>query len=127
MTQPKNSDTSGKRKMSEMISEMAAGFLGVGKTIEEEQNRLNAACTAWNLACGSPEVRQRQLEQYKESYLRSNPGTSPADLANIIKDMESLIERKLKMFPDDHRQIVSARVVTVGNGYRIEVASVTAQ
>ena len=36
MTQPKNSDTSGKRKMSEMISEMAAGFIGVGKTTGRE-------------------------------------------------------------------------------------------
>jgi len=125
MTQPKNSDTSAKRKLSEMISEMAAGFLGVGDTIEERQNRLNAVCTAWNLACGSPEVRQQQLEQYREGYLRLNPGTSPTDLANIIKDLESLIERKLKMFPDDHRQVVSARVVMVGNAYRIEVASAT--
>jgi len=111
--------------MSEMISEMAAGFLGAGNTIEERQNRLNAACSAWNLACGSPEVRQRQLEQYREGYLRSNPGTSPTDLANIIKDMESLIARKLNLFPDDHRQIISARVITVGNGFRIEVASTT--
>ena len=111
--------------MSEMISEMAVGFLGVGNTIGERQNRLNAACTAWNMACGSPEVRQRQLEQYKEGYLRFNPVTSPDDLANIIKDMESLIERKLIMFPDDHRQIVSARVVMVGKEYRIEVASAT--
>ena len=125
MTQSNNTDASGKPKMSEMISEMAAGFLGVGKTIEEKQNRLNAACSAWNLACGSPEVRQQQLDQYRESYLRFNPGTSPADLANIVKDMESLIARKLKMFPDDHRQIVSARVVAVGNGFRIEVASAT--
>ena len=125
MTQPTGSDPSTKRKMSEMISEMAVGFLGVGNTIGERQNRLNAACTAWNMACGSPEVRQRQLEQYKEGYLRFNPATSPDDLANIIKDMESLIERKLKMFPDDHRQIVSARVVMVGKEYRIEVASAT--
>ena len=113
--------------MSEMILEIAAGFLGVGNTLEERQNRLNSACTAWNPACGSPEVRQRQLEQYREGYLRFNPGTSPADLANIIKDMESLIARKLKVFPDDHRQIVGARVVMVGNAYRIEVASVTVQ
>jgi hypothetical protein len=41
--------------------------------------------------------------------------------------MELLIERKLKMFPDDHRQIVSARVVMVGNDYRIEVVSATLQ
>jgi hypothetical protein len=127
MTQPKNTDTSTKRKISEMISEMAAGFLGVGDTIGERQNRLNAACTAWNLACGSPEVRQRQLEQYREGYLLFNPATSPIDLAKILQDMESLIERKLKLFPDDHRQIVSARVVMAGNEYRIEVVSATLQ
>jgi hypothetical protein len=127
MTQPKHSDSSTRRKISEMISEMAAGFLGVGDTIEERQNRLNAACTAWNMACGSPEVRRRQLEQYREGYLRFNPATSPMDLAKILKDMESLIERKLELFPDDHRQIVSARVVVDGNDFRIEVASVAAQ
>jgi len=113
--------------MSEMISEMAAGFLGVGDTIGERQNRLNAACTAWNMACGSPGVRQRQLEQYKETYARLNPATTPSDLANILKDIESLIDRKLKMFPDDHRQVISARVEMVGNNYRIEVASATLQ
>jgi len=127
MSRRKKSNKPTKRKMSEMISAMAAGFLGVGDTIGERQNRLNAACTAWNMACGSPEVRQRQLEQYKEGYLRFNPGTSPSDLANILKDMELLIERKLTMFPDDKRQIVSARVVKVGNVYRIEVASATLQ
>ena len=127
MTQPKNSDSSPKRKMSEMISKVAAGFLGVGDTIGERQNRLNAACSAWNMACGSPEVRQRQLEEYREGYLRFNPATSPGDLANILKDMEVLIERKLKMFPNDHRQIVSARVLKIENAYRIEVASATLQ
>ena len=123
MNRRKKSKNSAKRKMSEMISEMAAGFLGVGDTIEERQNRLNAACTAWNMACRSPEVRQRQFEQYRESYLRFNPATSPSDLANIIKDMESLIERKLKMFPDDKRQIIDARAIMDGTKYRIEVAS----
>ena len=111
--------------MSEMLSEMAKGFLGVGDTIEERQNRLNAACNAWNMACGSPEVRQRQFERFREGYLRFNPATSPSDLANMLKDIELLIERKLKMFPDDRRQIVNARVVMVGTKYRIEVASAT--
>ena len=127
MSRRKKSNKPPKRKMSEMILEMGAGFVGVGDTIGERQNRLNAACSAWNMACGSPEVRQQQLEQYKEGYLRFNPATSPSDLANILKDMELLIERKLKMFPDDKRQIVSARVVMVGKDYRIEVASATLQ
>ena len=127
MTRRKKPNKSTKRKMSEMISEMAAGFLWVGDTLGERQNRLNAACTAWNMACCPPESRQRELEQYKEGYLRFNPATSPSDLAKILKDMESLIERKLKLFPDDKRQIVSARVVMVGKDYRIEVASATLQ
>jgi hypothetical protein len=113
------------RKMSEMISEMAAQFISMGKSPEEKQSRLTAACTAWNMACGSLEVRQRQLEQYVEGYQRFNPSASPGDLANISKDMESLSERKLQMFPDDQRQIVSAKVVMVGQDYRIEVASAT--
>lgn len=127
MNRRKKSNNSPKCGMSEMISEMARGFLGVGDTIGERQNRLNAACTAWNMACGSPEIRRRQLEQYREGYLRFNPATSPSDLANILKDTELLIERKLKLFPDDLRQIVSATVIKVGTVYRIEVASATLQ
>jgi hypothetical protein len=122
-----NTDPSTRRKLSEMISEMAAQFIGVGKTPEEKQSRLTAACSAWNIACGSPEVRRQQLEQYIEGYRRFNPATSPGDLAKIQSDMESLIERKLQMFPEDQRQIVSARVVMVGKDYRIEVASATLQ
>ena len=117
MTQP--------RKMSEMISEMAAPFISEGKTPEEKQNRLNAVCSAWNMACGSPEVRRQQLEQYVEGYRQNNPAISPSNLANVRKVMESLMERKLELFPDDKRQVVSAKIVMVGKDYRIEVASAT--
>jgi hypothetical protein len=68
MTRRKKPKTSAKRKISEMISEMAVGFLAVGDTIGKRENRLNAACTAWNMACASPEVRQRQVEQYGAGY-----------------------------------------------------------
>ena len=122
-----NSDPLPKRKMSEMVLEMAASFISGGKTPEEKHHRLTAACSAWNIACGSPELRQQQLEQYVEGYQRFNPATSPSDLAKVRKDMESLIGRKLQMFPDDNRQIVSARVVMVGKEFRIEVASTTLQ
>jgi hypothetical protein len=72
-----NTDPSPKRKLSEMISEMAGAFIGVGKTPEEKQSRLTAACSAWNMACGSPEIRRQQLGQYLEGYQRFNPATSP--------------------------------------------------
>jgi hypothetical protein len=120
-----NPDPSPKPKMSEMISEMAAPFISGGKTPEEKHSRLTAACSAWNMACGSPELRRQQLEQYVEGYRQNNPAISPSDLANVRKVMESLIERKLELFPDDKRQIVSAKIVMVGKDYRIEVASAT--
>jgi hypothetical protein len=120
-----NADPSPNLKMSEMISEMAANFISAGKTPEEKQHRLTSACSAWNMACGSPDVRLQQLEQYIQEYRRFNPAASPSDLAKIQKDMESLIERKLQLFPDDHRQIVSAKVVMVGKDYRIEVSAAT--
>jgi len=59
--------------------------------------------------------------------MRFNPATSPAALANIVKDMHAPVARKLKLFPDDHRKIVDARVVLVGKDFRIEVAATTFQ
>jgi hypothetical protein len=108
--------------MSEMISEIGAGFISVGKTRAERQNRLSAVCSAWNMACASPATRQQQVQQFAHGYWRFNHAISPDDLARIVKDMETLIERKLALFPEDHRQIVDARVVPVGADYRIEVA-----
>ncbi len=118
-----NPEPSPKRKMSEMISEMAASFISGGKTPEEKHHRLTAACSAWNMACGSPELRRQQLEQYVEGYRQNNPAIAPSDLANVRKVMESLMERKLELFPDDQRQIVSGKIVMVGKDYRIEVVT----
>ena len=80
------------------------------------------------MACGSPE----QFDSGNLTNTSKDTGETSLqllqdDLAKIRKDMESLIERKLEMFPDDHRQIVSAKVVMVGKDYRIEVASATMQ
>ena len=120
-----NTDPSPNGKMSEMISDMAADFIGLGDTPEEKQNRLTAACSAWNMACSSPETRQRQLEQYIESLRNFNPANTPSNLANIREELEMLIERKLQMFPEDQRQIVSAKVIMVGTDCRIKVGSTT--
>src|ERR1700730_4605232 len=106
-----NADPAPKRKMSEMISEMTAPFISEGKTPAEKHHRLTAACSAWNMACGSPELRRQPLEQYVEGYRQNNPAISPSDLASVRNVMESLPERKLDLFPDDKRQIVSAKIV----------------
>ena len=117
--------TSGPRKMSEMISDIGWKFIDFGDTLEEKHNRLNAVCSAWNMACAEPELRERQLDQYLEGFRQYNPHHSEEEMSDIRKDMENLIQRKLKMFPHDQRQIVDARIMPFGEEFRIEIASAT--
>jgi hypothetical protein len=116
-----------KPKISQSILEVAGDFIRMGKTLEDRQNRLNAACSAWNMACNTPELRKKHLDRYVRGYGEFNPDADAEHLANVRKDMEQLIDRKLKMFPNDLRQIVSARIVKAGAQERIEAAAATLQ
>ena len=113
----------GKPKTSQSVLDFAGDFIGMGKALEERQRRLTAASRAWNIASNIPEFRQKDLDHFIQEYKRHNPGTSEADLAEVRKDMEALIVRKLEMFPDDRRQIIKATIVMVGNKERVEVVA----
>lgn len=117
--------TPAKRKISEMIWEVAGDFIRQGKTAQDRQNRLIAASNAWNIASSPPERRQGMLDGLVVQYSRLNPGSDAAGLAAIRSDMEVLIARKLKMFPMDRPQIVSARLMSGDGQDRIEVMSAT--
>lgn len=112
-----------KRKISEMILELGGAFLDRSSTIAERQYRLTGVCTAWNLACQSRQVRRKQLEEFRKSYLQSDPETDEIELDLMINDLKKLIDRKLKMFPEDKRHIVSGKLVPYNGRYRIEIAS----
>jgi len=111
------------RRLSELIWEFAGDFIRMGETTEEMESLLNAACSAWNLACSSPEVRSKQLQQYIVEFLRFNPDAPQGQAEATRSNLEKLIQRKLKKFPADHRRIVSARIVRSGASHRIEVTS----
>ena len=111
------------RKLSEMISEFAGDFIRLGETPEAKQNYLTGACTAWNIASAPPERRKKLVDDFLAEYKRHNPNTDEAALSAIRKDMEHLIDVKLKMFPHDIRQIVTAQYIHTKAGDRIEVGS----
>lgn len=119
--------SSARPKISQSIWEFAGDFIRVGGTAEDRHNRLNAACSAWNMACNTPELREKHLAHYVRGYKQFNPEADAGHLASIRKDMEALIARKLKMFPNDLRQIVAARIVSEGGKERIEAAAATFQ
>ena len=106
-----------------MVWEFAGEFIRLGDTVEQKQIRVNAACSAWNMACNPPEVRNRSLDQYIKSYRSYNPEVTDEEISAILSDMERLIQNKLRFFPDVHKQIVGAQVTQVEGEDRIDVAS----
>jgi hypothetical protein len=111
------------RKMSEMVWEFAGGFIRMGETAEERQSLLNAACSAWNIACNPPDVREANLDRYMQEYERHNPDVDKDDLAGVRANMEKLVDKKLEMFPADLRPIVGAQLVQSEGRDRIEIMS----
>lgn len=114
-----------KRKISDMVWEFAGDFIRMGDTLDERQSLLNAACSAWNIACNPPEVRQRNLDKYMKEYKRHNRSAGEDQIEEVRGNMEKLIQNKLDMFPTDLRQIVGAQIIEAGGQDRIEVMSAT--
>jgi hypothetical protein len=112
-----------KQEMSQIIWEFAEDFIRMGDTPERKQSLLNAACSAWNMACGPPEFREKSLKAYVREYRRLNPSADEEDLADVRSDAEKLMQKKLAMFPNDLRRIVGARIFPAGDRDRIEIMS----
>jgi hypothetical protein len=118
-TKPQN-----RRKMSKIVWEFAGDFILMGDTIDERQSLLNAACSAWNIASDPPGVRQQNLDNYLREYERCNRDVDQQEVEDVRYYTEKLIEKKLRMFPNDLRQIVDAQIVDSGGQERIRIASV---
>lgn len=116
-------DAPHKRKMSELIWEFAGDFIRMGNTPEQKESLLNAACSAWSIACNSPEARKKNLDHYMRAYRRFNPHADDQELAGVRENMEMLIQNKLEMFPNDLRQIIGARFFNADGKDRVEIVS----
>lgn len=112
-----------KSKISEMVWQFAGDFIRMGDSLEDKQSLLNAACTAWNMACAPPEQRKCQTARYVREYLKFNPDADEDEIDGVRHNIEKLIEKKLQMFPAVLRPIVGARVTSIGDKDRIDVAS----
>lgn len=108
-------------KMSEMIIEMAADYIDLGKDLSDKQNYLNVACTAWNIAVLSEAERPRALREFLDNYVAVNPGVDYVD--GLRDDMEFLIQRKLELFPDVNRLVFSAAIQELDGNLRVKLLS----
>ena len=103
-----------------MIFEFAQDFIATGESMEQKQSRLNAACTAWNIANLPKYERRKALERYLQSYKSQNPGAQ--DSSFLRKDMEHLIKQKNRLFPRVKKPIMHAEIR--GEGDRFSISAV---
>jgi hypothetical protein len=105
-----------------MIIAFAGDFIGTGDSMEQKQSRLNAVCTARNIANLPKHQRCRALQRYLQRYREENQGVE--DVLFLRKDMEQPIKQKIKKFGQVEKPIVHAEIRQDGARYSIFAVSV---
>jgi len=110
-------------KVSEMVIAFAEDYIQLGETLVRKQNYLNAACAAWNIAVLPKTQRTFALENFLREYRVDNPNATDTEIESVRHDMELLIRKKLRQFPNVKRAIVKARITEGEEKDRITVIS----
>ena len=107
-----------------MLLDVASEYIATGDNIEEKQQNLYGAVSAWNIACLKGKERDTELKKYKKQYRKLNPTHSKRDVNNALENIQLLIRRKDKLYSDVSVQITHATIKTINNQDHVTVASV---
>ena len=118
-----DTDSSPEMKPAEMILKVASKYILMGNTLEEKQNILNLACTAWNYSLLPNEEREESLHRYIEEVKLANPQIEKDECADIRNIIELLIQDKIRLFPYVHNKMRNAKIVKKGGEEVVTVLS----
>ena len=82
-------------------------FIALTDDPQEKRARLGFAIDAWNLACLPKKERTRRVTRFLAKLKNLDP---TSNIQTMRHDLELLIENKLRMFPDEKREFVAARI-----------------
>jgi hypothetical protein len=111
------------KKISEMVLGFAGDYIARGEDIEEKQQYLNSAVSAWNIACLDDKERKRSIKKYIAEYRKLNPTQGKQDFRAVKNDLRLLIKQKEKLYPEVRVQIVDAHIEEVNGKNHVTVAS----
>jgi len=111
------------KKISEMVLDFAGDYIAMGEDIEEKQQYLNSAVSAWNIACLDEKARKRSIKKYMAEYRKLNPKQSERDFRDVEEDLRLLIKQKEKLYPEVRVQIVDAHIKEINGKNHVTVAS----
>jgi len=55
-------------KVSKMLLNIASEYIAMGEDIEDKQQYLNGAVSAWNIACLRGKDREAAIKKYRKQY-----------------------------------------------------------
>ena len=105
-----------------MLLDVASEYIAMGENIDEKQQYLNGAVSAWNIACLRGEDRKAALKKYRKQYRRMNPSHTKAEINEALEEIQQLIESKDELYPDENIQIAHAAIETINNQNHVTVA-----
>lgn len=112
-----------RKKISEMVLNFAGDYIAMGDDLEEKQQYLNSAVSAWNIACLDEEARKRSIKKYMAEYRKLNPRQSKRDFRDVEKNLRLLIKQKEKLYPEVRVQIGDAQIQEINGKNHVTVAS----
>ena len=114
-------------KVSKMLLDVAGDYIAMGEDLEDRQEYLNSAVSAWNIACLDSASREKALRKYRKSYRRLNPSYTHRDCANVEENLRLLISKKDKLYPKVRIQIAGATIEEQDGQEHVTVASIRMQ
>lgn len=114
--------SSRKPKISEMLLKVAAGYIDLGENLEQRENYLRSACSAWNIACLPQPKRETAIKKYLEQFQKINQ-VAGSDYQGFEEDLRRLITQKDKLYPDVDVPIIGSRIETINGRERYIVVS----
>ncbi len=113
-----------KKKVSAMVLDFAKEYIAMGEDLEDKQQLLTGAASAWNIACLDEIERDFSIKRYMKEYEKINSTFSNQDLQDVEENLRLLIPQKEKLYPDVKVQIAGAYIEVKGGKDHVYVMSV---
>ncbi|PJA24394.1 MAG: hypothetical protein COX57_08685 [Alphaproteobacteria bacterium CG_4_10_14_0_2_um_filter_63_37] len=102
-----------KLKIAAMLAEVADGYIQMGNSLEERNNYLRSAITAWNLACLPFAKIERCLREYIAIYDEINTPDISENSSTLERNLRALIKRKISLYPKVKIQLLGGSIENI--------------
>lgn len=110
------------QQVTEAFLAVSSDYIQMADDVNAARNLAYFAVIAWNISLYPKEQLPEKIDLIAREYEKSNPGVIKAEL--LAHDLQALVDKKRKKFPDIRRTITKIGVEEIGKEYEIICESV---